>query len=77
MKLYELDIQVTYEGTVKVEGEDVCDAERRVRELVRPQGVVIDEFMSEDEDCRMDMIPVVHFRHWRTVPRRPNGKENS
>ena len=77
MKLYELDIQVTYEGTIRVEGEDVGDAERRARELIRPQGVVADGLMGEDEDCQMDMVPVVHFMHWRAIPRRPDEQEKS
>lgn len=67
-RLFDFTVQVVYTGTVKVEAENLPDAEQRVRELVKPQGVVCDSMMEDGEDYEFDLHPTVHFLHHSEIP---------
>lgn len=69
---FDFTVQVVYDGTVKVEADNLAEAEKRVRELVKPQGIMCDDLMDENEDYEFDSYPVVHFLHHSEIP----GKED-
>ena len=62
-RIFDLTVQVVYDGTVKVEADNLSEAEKRVRELVKPQGVMCGDLMNENEDYEFDTHPTVHFLH--------------
>ena len=61
-------VQVVYSGDVTVEAANLPEAENRVRELVKPQGVFCDDLMSDGEDYEFDQHPAVHFLHHSEMP---------
>lgn len=67
-RLFDFTVQVVYTGTVKVEAENLPDAEQRVRGLVKPQGVICDSLMEDGENYEFDSHPVVHFLHHSEIP---------
>lgn len=67
-RLFDFTVQVVYTGTVKVEAENLPDAEQRVRGLVKPQGVICDSLMGESENYEFDSYPAVHFLHHSEIP---------
>lgn len=67
-RIFDLTVQVVYDGTVKVEADNLSEAEKRVRELVKPQGVMCGDLMNENEDYEFDTHPTVHFLHHHEIP---------
>lgn len=72
-RLFDFTVQVVYNGTVKVEAENIQEAEDRVRGLIKPQGVFCDSLMDENENYEFDSYPAVHFLHHSEIPN--TGKE--
>lgn len=71
---YELDVQVVYEATLRVEARNIAEAELRARELVRPQGVFNDGLMHDGEDYEMDPHPVLHVLHHKEIEGEEEGE---
>lgn len=67
-RIFDFTVQVVYDGTVKVEANNLAEAEKRVRGLVKPQGVMCDDLMDENEDYEFDTHPTVHFLHHHEIP---------
>lgn len=67
-RIFDFTVQVVYDGNVWVEADNLADAESRVRNLVKAQGVFRHDLMDKDEDCDMDMHPTVHFLHHHEIP---------
>ena len=67
-RIFDFTVQVVYDGTVKVEADNLAEAEERVRGLVKPQGVICGSLMEDDEDYEFDPHPVVHFLHHHEIP---------
>jgi hypothetical protein len=67
-RTFDFTVQVVYDGSIWVEAENLADAEKRVRELVKPQGVVCHDLMRDGDGCEMDMHPTVHFLHHHEIP---------
>jgi hypothetical protein len=67
-RIFDFTVQVVYDGTVQVEADNLPDAEKRVRELVKPQGVFCKDLFGENETFNTDAFPTVHFLHHREIP---------
>ena len=74
-RLFDFTVQVVYTGTVKVEAENLPDAEQRVRGLVKPQGVICGSLMDENENYEFDSHPAVHFLHHSEIPNTETEKK--
>ena len=70
MKTFDFEVNVVYDGSVWVEADNLADAERRVRELVKPQGVFRRDLMGDGEGCEMDAHPAVQFLHHSEIPKK-------
>ena len=67
-RIFDFNVQVVYSGTIKVEAENISQAEDRVRGLVKPQSVMCDSLMGENENYEFDSHPTVHFLHHSEIP---------
>ena len=67
-KMFDLVVQVVYDGTMRIEADSLPEAENRARQLARPQSVVCGGLMSENEDYSFDPHPTVHFLHHSEIP---------
>lgn len=65
---YKLDVHVVYEAEVEVQADSIPEAEKRVREIVKPQSVFCDGLMNDGDDYEMDPHPTVHFLHHKEIP---------
>lgn len=67
-RLFDFTVQVVYNGTVKVEAENIQEAEDKVRGIMKPCGVLHDSLLGEKENCEFDSYPAVHFLHHSEIP---------
>lgn len=77
MKTFDFAVNVIYDGSVWVEADNLADAERRVRELVKPQGVFLRDLMGDGEGCEMDTHPAVQFLHHSEIPEIPEKEDGA
>lgn len=67
-RLFDFTVQVVYGGTVKVEADNIQEAENKVRGIVKPCGVLCDSLLGEKENYEFDAYPTVHFLHHSEIP---------
>jgi len=67
-RIFDFTVQVVYDGTVKVEADNLAEAEAKVRGIVKPCGVLCDSLIGKNEGYEFDSHPVVHFLHHSEIP---------
>lgn len=63
--MFEVDVRVSYDAVITVDAGDIAEAEKRVRDLLRPQTVFCDGLMNHGEDYEMVPHPEAYFHHFK------------